>query len=227
MKSTLTTAFITATPPPSAFLISYPCYLFSEKAKATHSSALAWKMPWAEEPGGLQSMGSRRVGHDWATSLSRTGEGNGSPLQCSCLENPRDGGAWWAAIYGVAQSWTRLKRLSSSSSSYLFCYLSVSICVYMCIYIIHFVAVVQQVSHVRLFANPTDCSPPGSSVYGISRQEYWSKLLCPSPGDLPDPGIKPESPACQADSLPLSHLGSPVYLFITLLTFFFLIVYLY
>ena len=50
-------------------------------------------------------------------SLSCTGEGNGNPLQCSCLENPRDGGAWWAAIYGVAQSRTRLKRLSSSSSS--------------------------------------------------------------------------------------------------------------
>ena len=49
-------------------------------------------------------------------SLSCTGEGNGNPLQCSCLENPRDGGAWWATIYGVAQSRTRLKRLSSSSS---------------------------------------------------------------------------------------------------------------
>ena len=45
------------------------------------------------------------------------GEGNGNPLQCCCLENPRDGGAWWAAVYGVAQSWARLKRLSSSSSS--------------------------------------------------------------------------------------------------------------
>ena len=45
------------------------------------------------------------------------GEGNGNPLQCSCLENPRDGGAWWAAVYGVAQSQTRLKRLSSTSSS--------------------------------------------------------------------------------------------------------------
>ena len=52
-------------------------------------------------------------------SLSCTGEGNGNPLQCSCLENARDGGAWWAAISGVAQSWTRLKRLSSSSSSML------------------------------------------------------------------------------------------------------------
>ena len=46
------------------------------------------------------------------------GEGNGNPLQCSCLENPRDGGAWWAAVYGVAQSRTRLKRLSSSSHSF-------------------------------------------------------------------------------------------------------------
>ena len=50
-------------------------------------------------------------------SPSRKGEGNGNPLQCSCLENPRDGRVWWAAIYGVAQSQTRLKRLSSSSSS--------------------------------------------------------------------------------------------------------------
>ena len=49
-------------------------------------------------------------------SLSCIGEGNGNPLQCSCLENPRDGDAWWAAIYGVAQSRTQLKRLSSSSS---------------------------------------------------------------------------------------------------------------
>ena len=50
-------------------------------------------------------------------SPSCTGKGNGNPLQCSCLENPRDRAAWWAAIYGVAQSWTRLKQLSSSSSS--------------------------------------------------------------------------------------------------------------
>ena len=48
-------------------------------------------------------------------SLSCIGERNGNPLQCSCLENPRDGGAWWAAVYGIAQSWTWLKRLSSSS----------------------------------------------------------------------------------------------------------------
>ena len=52
-------------------------------------------------------------------SLLCVGEGNGNPLQCSCLENPRDRGAWWATVYGVAQSRTRLKRLSSSSSNRL------------------------------------------------------------------------------------------------------------
>ena len=56
-------------------------------------------------------------------SLSCIGEGNGNPLQCSCLENPRNGGAWWAAVHGVAQGQTRLKRLSSSSSSRIVCYL--------------------------------------------------------------------------------------------------------
>ena len=164
------------------------CLYIPEKAMAPHSSTLPWKIPWMEEPGGLQSTGSLRVGHNWATelkkgnvvtdynlalqlkkncqwlntnwrrqwqptpvllpgkshgrrnlvgcspwdheesdtterlhfhfSLSCIGEGNGNPLQCSCLENPRDGGAWWAAVYGVAQSQTRLKRLSSSSSKY-------------------------------------------------------------------------------------------------------------
>ena len=63
-----------------------------EKAMAPHSSTLTWKIPWAEEPGRLQSMGSLRVRHN--------------PLQCSCLENPRDGRAWCAAIYGVTQIWT-------------------------------------------------------------------------------------------------------------------------
>ena len=89
-----------------------------EKAVAPHSSTLAWKIPWTQEPARLQSMGLLRVGHNWATSLhfslSCIGEGNGNPLQCSCLENPRDGGAWWAAICGVAQSWTRLKQLGGS-----------------------------------------------------------------------------------------------------------------
>ena len=68
--------------------------------------------------GRIESDTTERLHFDF--SLSCIGEGNGNPLQCSCLENPRDGGAWWAAIYGVGQSRTRLKRLSSSSSSNTF-----------------------------------------------------------------------------------------------------------
>ena len=98
-----------------------------EKAMATHSSALAWKIPWAEEPGRLQSMGSQESDTTehlhFHFSLSCIGEGNGNPFQCSCLENPRDGGAWWAAVHGVAQSRTRLKRLSSRVFI-IFCLLS-------------------------------------------------------------------------------------------------------
>ena len=77
---------------------------------APHSSTFAWKIPWMEEPGGLQSTQllesdtTERLHFDF--SLSCIGEGNGNPFQCSCLENPRDGGAWWAAVYGVAQSRT-------------------------------------------------------------------------------------------------------------------------
>ena len=89
---------------------------------APHSSTLAWKIPWMEgslvgcSPWGREELDATEGLH-FHFSLSCIGEGNGNPLQCSCLENPRDRGAWWAAIYGVAQSCTWLKRLSSSSSS--------------------------------------------------------------------------------------------------------------
>ena len=95
-------------------------YCFLEKEMATRSSMLAYRILWIEEPGGLPSMGSPRV-----RQLKRLimhaciGEGNGNLLQYSCLENPRDGGAFRAAICGVAQSRTWLKRLSSSSSYFL------------------------------------------------------------------------------------------------------------
>ena len=140
-----------------------------EKEMATHSSVLAWKIPGMGEPGGLPSMGSHRVGHNWSDeaawrrkwqptpiflpgeshgrrslvgyspwgheeldmterlhfhfSLSCIGEGSGNLLQCSCLENPRDGGAWWAAVYGVAQSRAQLKQLSSKLLYILYRYM--------------------------------------------------------------------------------------------------------
>ena len=108
---------------------------------APHSSTLAWKIPWTEEPGGLQSMGSQLIDFTFTfhfhalekemaetnfksrsfllkekrrqvpfpllsvrTGMQASGEGNGTPLQYSCLENPMDEGAWWAAVHGVAKS---------------------------------------------------------------------------------------------------------------------------
>ena len=95
---------------------------------APHSSTFAWKILWTEEPGRPQSMGSLESDTtEWLHfhfSLSCIGEGNGNPLQCSCLENPKDREAWWADVYGVAQSRKWLKWFSSSSSSNILLYKS-------------------------------------------------------------------------------------------------------
>ena len=105
-----------------------------EKTMASHSSILqrrqwqptpvllpgkshGWRSLIGCSPWDLEESDTAERLH-FCFSLSCIGEGNGNPLQCSFLENPRDGGAWWAAVYGVAQSRTRLKRLSSSSSQY-------------------------------------------------------------------------------------------------------------
>ena len=76
-------------------------------------------------PGGRKESDTTEQLH-FHFSLSCIGEGNGNPLQCSCLENPRDGGAWWAAISGIAQSQTRLKRLSSRLDAVLLLFLALS-----------------------------------------------------------------------------------------------------
>ena len=92
-----------------------------EKAMAPHSSTLAWKIPWTEEPGGLQSMGSLRVGHSWVTSLLlftfMHWRRKWQPTPVFSPGESQGQGASWAAVYGVSQSRTRLKWLSSSSSS--------------------------------------------------------------------------------------------------------------
>ena len=81
------------------------------------SKSHVWRSLIGCNPCGRQELDTTEWLH-FHFSFSCIGEGNGNLLQCSCLENPRDGGAWWASVYGVAQSWTRLKRLSSSSSIY-------------------------------------------------------------------------------------------------------------
>ena len=91
----------------------------SEKAMATHSSTLAWKIPWTEEPGRLQSMGSQRVGHDWVTSLSCIGEENGNPLQCSAWRIPRTGepgGPPSMGLHRVGHDWS---NLAAAATTYL------------------------------------------------------------------------------------------------------------
>ena len=102
----------------ASFLNSYYCLPWQRHptpvllpGKSHGRRRLVGCRPWSRE----ESDTTERLHFHF--SLSCIGEGNGNPLQCSCLENPRDGGAWWAAVYGVGQSRTRLKWLSSSSSS--------------------------------------------------------------------------------------------------------------
>ena len=118
----------------SNFPISSPVIVIVYILNYSHSSAYVRRRQWQATPVLLP-----RKSHGWRSlvgcspwgcyeldetkllhfhfSLSRNGEGNHNPFQCSCLENPRDSRAWWAAVYGVAWSWTQLKRLSSSNSS--------------------------------------------------------------------------------------------------------------
>ena len=85
---------------------------------APHSSTLAWKIPWMEEPDGLRSMGwlsqTQLSNFTFTFHFHALEKEMGNPLQCSCLENPRGRGAWWAAVYGVAQGRTQLKRRSTA-----------------------------------------------------------------------------------------------------------------
>ena len=112
------------------------------------------------------------------------GEGNGNPLQCSCLENPRDGGAWWAAVYGVTESDTTEATQQQQQQ-----------CVF------------QSLSHVQLFATSWTVAHQTPLSKEFSRQEYQNGLSFPPPGDLPNIGIKPRSLVQQADSLPSEPPG--------------------
>ena len=100
---------------------------------ATHSSTFAWKIPWMEEPGGEDP----------------AGEGNGNPLQYSCLENPMDRGAWWATVHGVAESQTR-----RNDFTFTFFHMLVT-------------AAAKLLQSCPALCDPIDGSPPGSTIPGI------------------------------------------------------------
>ena len=122
-------------------------------------------------------------------SLSCIGEGDGNPLQCSCLENPRDSGAWWAAVYGVTQSQTQLKRLSSSSSRpnlfpFVFIFVTVEV-------------KSKSLRRVQL-CDPMDSPGQNAGVGSLALLQ----------GNLPNPRIEPRPPSLQADSLPAEPQGN-------------------
>ena len=119
---TVGSSFDTATCLFSFLFLALP-WVMSEKAMAPHSSTLAWKIPWMEEPGRLQSMGLLRVRHDWATSFSlwtfMHWRRKWQPTPVFLPGESQGRWAWWAAVYGVTQSRTQLKWLSSSSMSHV------------------------------------------------------------------------------------------------------------
>ena len=118
------------------------------------------------------------------------GEGNRNPLQCSCLENPMDRGAWLATVHGsqrIGHDWVTELNWTEWPHAWVF----------------------SRCSHVWLFVTLWTEARQASLSMGFSRQEHWNGLLFPSPGDLPNPGIKPTSPALQADSLPTEPPGKP------------------
>ena len=129
-------------------------------------------------PWGLEASDTTEQLH-FHFSLSCSGEGNGSPPQCSCLENPRDGGAWWAAFYGVAQSQTRLMQLSSSSSS-----------IQSCSYLYNFRTFSPRLKETPSFKLHTHSSQAQSNAQFLPRWVFWEweNIM---------------------DSLPLSRLGIP------------------
>ena len=113
-------------------------------------------------------------------------EGHGNPLQGSCLENPMDRGAWWASVHGVTES--------NATNTFTFMALHVAL----------------SLSIVSDSLWPQGLKPTRLLCpWGFSRQEYWSGLPCPPPGDLPNTGIKSRSPTLQADSLPAEPQGKP------------------
>ena len=177
------------------------CHNIDSEWDLNHFALSQWRVPWMEEPGGLQAMESLRVGYDWVTSLSlftfMHWRRKWQPTPVLLPGESQGWGAWWAAIYGVAQSQTQLKWFSSSSSSGL------------------------DTKSCPTLGTPQTVACQVPLSMGFSRRGYWSGLPFPSPGDLPDPGIEPRSLALQADSLLTELRGKPWWCVYIINVFFF------
>ena len=158
-----------------------------EKGMVTHSSVLAWRVSWTEEPGELQSIGSQRIRHDW-THIYLINTYVFSSFLSLII---------YISIALVANFeinlWLQSVQLgllpTSTRDGYCECYTE-----------LEWKSKVKSLSHVWLFATPRTVGHQAPQCMQFSRQEYWSGLPFPSPGDLPNSGIKPGSPALQADA---------------------------
>ena len=163
---------------------------------APHSSTLAWKIPWRRSLEGCSPWG--RWGSDTTEWLhfhfshSWIGEGNGNPLQYSCLENPSDRGAWWAAVYGVAQSWTQLKWLSSSSSRdyrsytgnhqwkmslFLLFWVNTFLTGFSCVYLTSFLLWIINASYTRRTDHTPQCDHRPDFTVGYTMMCLWTGFM--------------------------------------------------
>ena len=177
---------------------------------APNSSTLAWKIPWMEEPGGLQSMGLWRVGHDWASSLSLftfmhwrrkwqptpmffpgESQGRGSLVGC------HQWGRTESDMTEATQQQQQQQQQTVLISLIVFKYSQSMTMVTIFILLDHTKYSFHSTWAKSLQSCPTLCNPKGRGAYQaplsmeFSRQEYWSELPCPPPGNPPDPGVKP------------------------------------
>ena len=177
---------------------------------ATHPSILAWRIPWTEEPGRLQSMGSKRVGHDYVTKHSKaqhsTAMSNLKMNNRFFISNKRNKIKFNKRCVRFAQ-WklqnVEIKKIQMKSAlcswiGRLHILKMVCVCV-----------VLSRFSCVQIFSTLRNVACQAPQSMGFSRQEYWSGLPRPPPGDLPEAGIEPASPALQADSLLTEPPGKP------------------
>ena len=204
---------------------------------ATHSSVLAWRIPGMGEPGGLPSMGSHRVGHDWSNLAAAAAAAAYSIVIICCCWELQDASPWsrswafWFSLYPwqltkcmlakPLQLWPTLclqcgrpgfdpwVRILLPGKSHRWRRLvGYSL-------LGHKEKDMTEWLHFHFLWDPRDYSTPGSSVHGILQARKLEWVALPFSGDLPNPGVEPVSPvapALQADSLPLSHQGMPSYM---------------
>ena len=162
---------------------------------ATHSCVLAWRIPGTAEPGGLPSMGSHRVGHDWsdlAVAVAVQYNSAVKKVKVKLLSRVRLFAISWTVAY-QAPPFMALSRQEFWSAMPFPSLGDLPI-----------------LSHVRLFSTSLTVAYQAPLSMGFSRQEFWSALPFPSPGDLPIPGIEPRSPALQVDALTSEPPGNPL-----------------